>query len=63
MASTTPVLVRLSPEKYAFVASEAERLGVPVATVLQMWISEKMTRKTAACRANGSRPKTKKEVK
>ena len=41
MANTTAVLVRLSPDKLAFLDSEAARLGVPRATVIQLWIAEK----------------------
>lgn len=45
MANTTPVLVRLSPEKLAFLNSEAARLGVPRATVIQLWIAQKQAQK------------------
>jgi hypothetical protein len=41
MSNSTPVLVRLSPDKIAFLDSAAARLGVPRATVIQLWIAEK----------------------
>lgn len=41
MAKTTAVLVRLSPEKVSFLDAQCARLGVPRATVIQLWISEK----------------------
>ncbi len=39
MADSTPVIVRLRPNKLAFVDSEAKRLGVPRATVIQMLVT------------------------
>jgi hypothetical protein len=60
MANTTPVLVRLSPDKIAFLDSEAARLGVPRATVIQLWITEKQIEKSNS-RTTGKEKKMKNE--
>lgn len=42
MAKSTAVMLRLKSDRYEALKRQADKMGIPVATLLQIWIAERL---------------------